>query len=82
MRAMDARLLSTAQAVAGARCHESNNLLQSYYYAAHACGRLPAVEREAARQDLREAEAALRRFVSECRQLEIARPRRRILAIA
>lgn len=82
MRTMDTRLLATVQAVAGSRCHESASLLQQYYNAAYTCARLLGiVDFEAARTELHDVEAALRRFVSECRQPELARARR-MVAIA
>jgi hypothetical protein len=75
MRAVDARLVSNVQAVAGARCHESANLLQHYYLTAHACARLLGFDLEAARKELQEIEAGLRRFVCECRSSGMTRMR-------
>lgn len=69
---IDARLVFTVQAVAGARCHAPASLLQQYYYAAYACARRLSIDFEAARKELQDVEAALRRFVFECRRPELA----------
>jgi hypothetical protein len=73
---MDTRLVGAVQAAAGARRHESGNLLQRYYFAA--CRRAGALGPETATggeadSELHDAETALRRFLFECRRPAFAR---------
>ena len=78
---MDTRLVSAVQAAGGARCHESGNLLQRYYFAAAVSTgslvRKTPTHAKTARSELDDAESALQRFLFECNRPAFAagRPR-------
>jgi hypothetical protein len=63
------RLIAAVQTKAGARCHESANLLQAYYFRADVyrmqLRNKDAVAAEAARRSVQQAEVLLRKFLSD-----------------
>jgi len=63
------RLIAAVQTKAGARCHESANLVQAYYFRADVyrmqLRNKDAVAAEAARRKVQQAEVHLRRFLTD-----------------
>jgi hypothetical protein len=63
------RLIAAVQTKAGARCHESANLVQAYYFRADVyrmqMRNKDAVAAEAARRSVQQAETQLRRFLTD-----------------
>ena len=70
LHTIDTRLVAAVQTNAGARSHESGNLLQYYYLAACvyeiAFSRHDGQDADCASQAFEESEVALRRFLFQC----------------
>ena len=65
---LNTRLVAAVQSRAGARCHESANLLQAYYFRAEVyrmqLRNKNSVAAEAARRSVHQAEVRLRQFLT------------------
>lgn len=70
---IDSHLIAAVQINAGARCHESANLLNCYYLSAQTYGDALSREDDETAQwaikILQDSEVSLRKFLFQCRQL-------------